>query len=83
MYFELRSHFLFFYEEKPTSKKVVPRGLICLEGLVVNEKNKEDYDITKKFGFSIGHKEKIYRPIELYCESLIVRKSWFDHLVCF
>lgn len=89
-YFELREHFLFFYNKKedkqPKGKnlwienllKFSFKGLIFLDGCEVEEL--KDFNTTKKYGFKISHKSETYENYMFYCTEKKEFDEWMSHL---
>jgi len=77
-YFELRDHFLFYYEKKEDKK---PKGILFLDGCFIEEL--KDFNQTQKYGFSITHKSESYVPRVFYCNTKEEFDQWMKNLQVF
>ena len=91
-YFELREHFLFYYESKSATQpkgtealwwifdgRII--GIFFLDGCEIEEL--KDYNTTKKYGFTISNKSESYENHVLYCNTKQEFDEWMSHLKIF
>jgi len=77
-FFELHEHFLFYYETKGATQ---PKGIFFLDGCEIEEL--KDYNVTKKYGFTISNKSESYENHVLYCNTKQEFDEWMSHLRIF
>ena len=79
-WFELREFFLFQFCQKRNK----PKNIICLEGLQAKKldrqgligSNSENF----QYGFTISHRDKVYREKTYFCESYKEFSEWLEYL---